>query len=196
MFSENIRYSPVNQDFVWVAEYINGSHYSEFDFSTKQENNFYNIKRNELIRFGLIGRGFKLYYEAIGGIFKLNGQMIEVAYEVDGKEYNLTGHQKFYNDIIAYKDAESVLTLNSTGTKDHITQYNFGYKVGLKFNEVNFSFKPLFKIPFNKPMYLNFRLVADEDLNGFLLIKRNGFVVDRFRAPLQKNVSGELNWSL
>lgn len=196
MFSENIKHSPVNQDFVWVAEYANGSHYSEFDFLTKKENNFYNIKRDELIRFGLIGCGFKLYYESIGGVFKLNGQMIEVIYEVDGKEYNLTGSQNFYNDIIAYKDAESVLTLNSTEAKNHITQYNFGYKINLDFDQVNFSFRALCKIPYNNQMHLNFRLVADEDLNGFLIIKKNGFVVDKFEAPLQKNIGGELNLNL
>ncbi|AEO93621.1 gp362 [Bacillus phage G] len=197
MFSGDIRFSPVNQDFIWMAEYVNGSYYSEFDFSTKKENQFYNIKRNELIRFGLVGCGLKLYYEAIGGVFKLNGQMIELIYEVDGKEYYLTGNQKYYNDIISYKDAHSFLSFDREGeVKSNINQYNFGYKVNLNYDDLEFNFKALCKIPFNKPVYLNFRLVANKDLEGFFVIKRNGHVVDKFQAPLQKNVSGELNWQL
>lgn len=197
MFSKNRKYSPVSQDFIWLAEYFDGSYYSEFDFSTKQENNFYNIQKDKLIRFGLIGCGMELYYEAIGGVFKLNGQMIEVIYEVDGKEYYLTGQQKYYNDIISYKDAESLLTLDpNKDVQTNITQFNFGYKVELEIDDIQFNLKSICKIPFNEPVHFNFRLVSNKDLNGFLIIKRNGFVTDKFHAPLQEGISGELNWIL
>ena len=49
-------FSPVeNRDFIWVAEYADGTLFPEFDFQTKEFNNFYNIKKNELLGFGLVG---------------------------------------------------------------------------------------------------------------------------------------------
>lgn len=195
MFSNVKAISPVEQDFVWYAEYSNGSHYSEFDLITKKENNFYQINQQSTIRFGLIGHNMKLYYETYGGIFKLAGQMLEFIYKVGDKEYYLTGQNQMYNDIITYKDAESSLSLRenvpSTGT---ITQFNFGYKTNLNIDGVNFHFKPICKIPRNKPIYMNFWLVADQDLDGTFIIKKNGFVVDQFEAPLTKGTGGELNW--
>lgn len=195
MFSKNRKYSPVKQDFIWLAEYADGNHYSEFDFHTKQENNFYNINRSSLIRFGLIGHGMELYYEVLGGIFKLNGQMVEIIYKVDDKEYYLTGQQKMYNDIISYKDAESIFTLNpNEAARTNITQFNFGYKVDIEIEGIKFNFKPICKIPSNEPIYINFRLVSSESLDGILIIKKNGFITKEFKAPLEKNIGGELNW--
>ena len=55
--------APTRQPFAWVAEYINGTYLSEFDYITKQENNFYDIDRNSLVRFGLVGDGVSAYFE-------------------------------------------------------------------------------------------------------------------------------------
>ncbi|EJW14000.1 hypothetical protein PAV_141p01060 (plasmid) [Paenibacillus alvei DSM 29] len=37
MMYEIPRVSPVAQDFIWVAEYIDGTYLSEFDFQTKKK---------------------------------------------------------------------------------------------------------------------------------------------------------------
>ena len=191
--------SPVPfQDFIWVAHYFDNTFLSEFDFDTKQENSFYNIDRNKLIRFGLVGCGMNLYFEVLGGVFKLAGRMIEVVYKVDNREYYLTG-QPFimYNDIITYKDAEATLNmLTGQSSNNVINQYNFGYKQNLNIDGINFNFKAICCIPYGKKVYMNFRLVADRDLNGILCIKRNGICVAEINAPLTANVGGELNWEV
>lgn len=186
--------SPVSQDFIWVADYIDGTHYSEFDFATKQENPFQGIDRKKLLRFGLLGNGVRLLFE-VSGIFKLAGQMIEVVYKTENKEYYLTGQQIIYNDIISYKDAESSINLLGGGVSNtSITQYNFGYKANLNIDDVNFHFKAICKIPHDEQPYMNFWLVANKKLNGVLQIKKNGRVIEEVHAPLDSGIGGEINW--
>lgn len=202
MFANCNGFSPVSQDFIWLGEYVDGTHLAEFDFTTKEENSFYAIQKDKLIRFGLIGHGMKLFFEA-DGIFKLCGRMVEVIYSTSEKDYYLTGNiQANYRDIITYKDAVSSGLANfnpyavgeSGVLSTTITQYTFGYKTVLDFGDVKFNFKALCKIPFDSPVYMNFRLVADKELNGKLLVRVNGLVADEFLAPLKPNVGGELNW--
>jgi hypothetical protein len=195
-FNNNM--SPVEQEYVWYSENVNGEIYSEFDFKTKKENSFYNIDKKNIVRFGLIGEGKKLYYEINSGIFKLNGKMVEIIYKTDNFEYYLTGQNDLYRDLITYKDAESIITLNKSGTsRSSIIQFNFGYKTNLEINGAKFNFKPIVSIPRNKNfVYMNIRLTCNQNLNGKLLIKRNGVIVEEIEAPLRKNVGGELNWIL
>lgn len=194
MFNNYI--SPVEQDFVWLAEYIDGTHLCEYDLITKKDNHFYDIQKSKLLRFGLIGHGIKLYFETYGGIFKVAGQMVEVLYKIGNKEYYLTGQQNMYNDIISYKHAESIINLlNVSGNaKSNITQYNFGYKTSINIEGINFSFKAICMVPFNQPAYMNFWLVADKELDGSLIIKKNGRVVEEIKAPLVNDIGGEVNW--
>lgn len=190
--------SPVNQDFVWLAEYMNGTELCEYDVLTKDENSFYSIQRENLLRFGLFGHGMKMYYEVFGGIFKIAGQMIEVIYKVGDKEYYLTGQQAMYKDIITYKNAEATINLfdGKGGMNSNITQFNFGYKTTLDIDGVQFNFKAITSIPFGNPSYMTFWLVADQELEGKLQIKKNGRVIEEIDAPLSKDVGGELNWTI
>ncbi|MGG4105136.1 hypothetical protein AAXB25_14565 [Paenibacillus lautus] len=199
MISEVPVFSPVRQDFIWVAEYMDGNHLAEYDFNTREENNFYEIMKNNLIRFGLIGHGFRMYYEVFGGFFKIGGQMIEVVYKTDDKEYFLTGQQKMYNDIIQYKDSEATFNFalaNAGEAYSEIVQHTFGYKVSLPIEDVNFNFKAQCKVPLkgNQPVYMNFRVVADKELSGILQIRKNGRVVEEIDAPLKEDIGGEFNW--
>lgn len=189
--------SPVEtQDFIWIADYSNGIFLSEFNLDSKKENSFYDIDKINLIRFGLIGCNMNLYYEVLGGVFKIAGQMLEFVYIIDGKEYYLTGQQQMYNDIIQFKNAES--NFDPSGINGSIgstiTQYNFGYKQSLNIHNINFNFKAICAVPYGKHAYMNLRLVADQDLNGVLCIKRNGVIVAQIEAPLESNIGGELNW--
>lgn len=189
--------SPVeSQDFIWMADYSDGTFLSEYDFNSKKENSFYDIYKKNLIRFGLVGCGMNLFYEVFGGTFKISGKMLEFIYKVDGKEYYLTGQQQMYNDIIQFKNAESNFDpLGRSGSiESMINQYNFGYKQKLNMHDVNFNFKAICSIPYGQPIYMNLRLVADRDLNGVFCIKKNGIIVAEIEAPLQKNMAGEINW--
>ncbi|GBF32207.1 phage protein [Desulfocucumis palustris] len=193
--------SPVEQDFIWVGEYIDGTHLSEFDFVTKEENSFYRLQQDKLLRFGLIGHHRKFFYET-DGTFNLSGSCIEAIYRASGEDYFLTGglFNTVSRDVIMYKDAEAMGLANFTqaggGVGSRITQYNFGYKAVLNIDGVTFNFKAIVKIPFNKPIYIALRLVADKELDGKFVIRRNGLVAEEFIAPLKPNVGGELNWVL
>lgn len=184
--------SPVTQDFVWFGEYADGQIISEFDFKTKQENSFYSIQREKLIRFGLVGCGMRLYYEVPGGVFVINGHTFHFNY-MDGSKYiPLSGGQKMYKDIITFKDAEA--SISTKGTSSSILQYNFGYKETIVFLGTTFNFRAICKIPFGEPAFFEFRLVANKDLNGSFVITKNNKEVLDISAPLTKEVGGELNY--
>lgn len=198
--NDKFTHSPVAQDFIWVAEYPDGTHLSEFDFNTKEENSFYKIDKKRLFRFGLIGHGQKIYFER-DGVFNIAGRRILFFYEIDGKMLPLNGDFRYnVNDIITYKDAESsglVAGFKGQGLlSNRITQYNIGYKTNIQVEGVNFHFKPIVKIPFNQPVYFNIWLVADRELNGKFIIVVNGRMRFEIDAPLKPNVGGELNWIL
>jgi hypothetical protein len=196
VFNEHNGVSPVSQDFIWLGEYYDGTHLSEFDLKTKAENSFYSIKRDKLIRFGLIGHGYKLFFEN-DGVFNLNGAGVEVVYKVGDKEYPLTGLSGAHRDVISYKDAESTVNLAGGGMSNTtINQYNFGYKAVLEMDGITFQFKALCKVPFGEPMYMNFWLVADQKLDGVLQIKKNNRIAEELNAPLRKGVGGEVNFRL
>ncbi|KLU56409.1 phage protein [Paenibacillus sp. VT-400] len=199
MFNEHSGISPVGQDFVWVGEYIDGTYLSEFDLTTKEENSFYDIDRDRLVRFGVIGHGNKFFFEN-DGVFNLGGSGIEVIYKDGEREYNLTGHAGKFHDIITYKDAESSVNFavgqGGTVADTTITQFNFGYKSLIEIDGVTFQFKATCRIPFGEPMYINFWLVADQQLNGVLLIKKNNRIATELKAPLRKGVGGEVNFGL
>jgi hypothetical protein len=192
-------YSFVEQDFIWIGEYVDGTHLSEYNIHTKEREDFYSIKRDALIRFGLIGHGMKLLYEVGGGFFKLNGQMYEFVYKVGDKEYYLTGQFKPYNDVITYKDAEAWANLTANDAANfpsRILAYNFGYKHNMTIDGVNFSLRALCSIPHGEPVHFAVRLVADQKLEGKLVIKKNGTEIAEFNAPLDKGVGGELKWAV
>lgn len=184
--------SPVGQDFIWLADYADGTHLSEYDFVTKKENSFYAIDKSKLIRFGLVGQNQRLYFD-YDGIFYLNGVAVEAAYVAD-QEYVLTGHMGKYQDIIQYKDAESVVNLMGGGVRSQVTQYNFGYKTVLSYGDVVLNFQSICHVPSRQPVYFTFRLVANQNLNGTFAIKRNNRIVQEIPAPLTKGVGGEANW--
>ncbi|MFF2889468.1 hypothetical protein [Paenibacillus sp. NPDC057967] len=197
MFGNHDIASPVKQSFVWVAEYLDGTCLSEFDYKTQEENNYYKIDRKNLLRFGLVGNGASMFFEVYGGVFKILGQMLEVSYVTDDKTYQLTGRAMMYNDIITYKDAEFLFNPTEPGSgQTAITQFNFGYKVKLNIDGVDFHLKAICQIPNNRLTRLELTLVASEELNGRLEIKRNGRSVDVIDAPLTKDVGGTISWEL
>lgn len=188
-------FSPVNhQDLIWVAKYLDGSHLAEYDFMTRKANLFASINKNNLIRFGLVGHGMRFFFEVFGGIFNVNGQVVDFVYKTKDRDYFLTGQDQMYKDIITYKDSEAVLYQNGGVQDSGILQYNVGYKTVIPFPDVTFNFKPIFHIPNSRPANFSVRLVANQNLNGDLIIRKNQKEVASFHAPIEKNVGGELQW--
>lgn len=203
IFNKGINKSPVNQSFIWVADYMDGSYLSEFDFYTKQENSFYNIKREELLRFGLIGEGLQVFFDVPNGVFNINGHEFKIQYiDETGKIYPLNGTFIMYKDIITYKNAVSDTNpfrrdmINGRTSSSDIVQYNIGYKMKTYMNGVSLSYQVIACMPFNENMYFEIKVTSEKDMNGMLVIKRNENIVDEIQAPLVKNKSGLINWSV
>ncbi|OME53965.1 hypothetical protein BSK59_15400 [Paenibacillus odorifer] len=193
--------SPVaNQSFIWVAEYADGTHLSEFDFATHKSNSFYHISREKIIKFGLLGENSQIYFDVGNGVFTINGHRIVLSYESsDGVEYPITGRTIIYNDIITYKDTVadiSPFAIGSGAFSESINQFNVGYKKQMEFDDVNIGFQCVVGIPLNAPVYLQFKITSDSDLNGKLIIRRNGQIVDIIDAPLLGGHALQGNWNV
>lgn len=201
MFTKTNGYSPVAQDFIWLGEYIDGTHLAEFDFVTKEENSFYSLNKDKLFLFGLVGGGLRMFYDP-DGRFNIAGRVVDFVYATPEKEYYLTSALYTTNrDPITYKDATAKLSSfndpniqSGLASNSTITQYTFGYKSNVEIDGVKFNFKALCKVPFNEPIYMNLRLVSDTELDGKFQIRVGGVVVSEFQSPLKTNVGGELNW--
>ncbi|GAA0376611.1 hypothetical protein [Bacillus horti] len=195
--------SPVPQQMLWVAEYSNGTYLSEFDLQTQKPNQFNAIRRQDVIRFGLVGIDVPVYYEVFGGFFNIAGRGIQAKYVTqDGKEYFLIGHNKPYNNIIQFKRGESELNLLQPKhdsviwgkNAGEVVEHSFGYKANISVEDVNFEFEALCRIPYQQPVLMTFKLTADKDLNGALVILRNSTEVASIDAPLEVGIQGETSW--
>jgi len=182
-------------EFMYVAEYINGSIEVEYDIKIGKYNNFAKIPRNKLLRLGVVGHGHKMYYDIPTGIFHYADRSVEFFYREGNTVYNLTNQMLLYNDAIYFQEAYSDFNAISKKVSNSVIYaYDFGYKASFNCKGVNFNFKPIINIPCDQPLNMKIRLVADKDLNGQLLIKVNGFKDYVFDAPLEANVAGELTW--
>lgn len=192
--------SPINdQDFIWIASYMDGTSLSEFSSDSKIENSFYNINKEKLIRFGLIGHGMNLYFEVYGGEFKLAGRLIEFSYK-DKKtniEYPLTGHvMNPYNDIKQFKNASSSMNkLSNKNAAAQIDQYNFGYCKSLHVKNVYFNIKAICSIPYGNNVYITLDISSDQEFeDGLIISKTNGVQIDEIDAPMKANKTYQIKW--
>jgi len=189
--------SPIDgQDFIWLAEYVDGTCLTEFDLQDYHENSFYRIEREKMLRFGLIGHDIKLFYEVFGGYFNLAGTFIELELVDEcGEIYPITGKNEFYRDIITYKDAETSMDIGSGMlSKPLITKYNFGFKHCLECKGFHINSRVIFTIPFRDLSYFNFRLVSSKNFKGNFIIKYNGQIKESIPFEFTKNVGQEFNW--
>lgn len=201
MFRKKIK-SPVKQEIIWLAEYADGTYLTEFDLNTQKPNKLDMIRKTDIIRFGLVGIDVPVYYEVYGGYFNVAGRGIQVRYEEDGKEYYLIGQNKPYNNFLSIKRGESVLNFGDL-TRDvvawgknagQIIEHTFGYRENLEVNGVKFIFEALCTIPYQKPVFMTFKLIADKDMDGKLVIMRNGKDFTSIEAPLKVGELGETSW--
>ncbi|WJZ23510.1 hypothetical protein LIS04_82 [Listeria phage LIS04] len=194
VFSRVNGQSPVSQDFIWLGEYLDGTHLSEFSLDNGIENSFYSIDKSKLIRFGLIGQGLKMYFD-MDGIFLIAGKAFEFEYHVGNSIYPLTGVSGQSRDIISYKDAEALFDSRGGAlVSNSINQYNFGYKSEVTGpHGVNFNFKAICKVPYGSPVHISLRLVADKSLDGYLVVKKNNVITDKIKAPITAGVGGTVD---
>jgi hypothetical protein len=178
------------RDFVWVAEYLNGSWLSEFDGF--KWNDFYSIDRSKLLNFGFIGHQNRLFFRS-NGQFVLNGIPVDFHYVTNNTTYYLTSRNMYYNDIIQYKDAAANINFSSSGwANSSILRYNFGYKIPLCINGVNMEMRILCIIPRDSSVYFSVRLVSSINMDGELVVVMGGQNVFSNKIPLIKNISNEI----
>jgi len=203
MDNKLLLHSPVtDQDFIWIASYMDGTYLSEISYDTKITNPFDSVNRNSLIRFGLVGQGMNLYFEVYGGEYKLAGRVVEILYKdkKTNKEYNLTGHGLLpYNNIHQHKNGEtSFNSLDNSGYGSGvITQYNFGYTKNLLIDDVNFTLKTTCCIPYGRLIYINIELTADRDFeDGLIVFRKNGIENIELDAPLESGQTCSGDWTV
>lgn len=196
-FTKEKAMSPNWQDFIWVAEYTDATYLSEFNFNNTEENSFYAIKKDQLLKFGLIGHGMPFSFSCVDGTFRLIDLDIQVFYKEDNKVYEFMGQNNYYNDIITFKDAYASFSLGREGDmKSTIFKYSFGYKTTFQFEDVKFSFKAICEVPMEDRVKMNFWLVSDKEMNGEFYIRRNNKVHGKLDAPLTSNMGGFLSWTV
>lgn len=193
--------SPVeSQKLIWIAEYYDGTHLAEYDLVNRKTNEFYDIDRNKLIRFGFIGSGSQAYFDVANGIFDLNRNRIMVSYIADEIEYPLTGRAIIYNDIIQFKDAIADVkpAKHKAGGRmsSTITTHAIGYKKEMDLAGVNIHFQNVLHLPLDEQTFMQIRISADKDLDGRLVFRVNGLIANEIYAPLKANSAGIVNWEL
>lgn len=180
----------------WNADYYNGKNYSEYDLETHKKNDFYLIQRNQVARFGLFGQNMKLYFEMSDGSFNLNGKRVEVQYEDEnGKIYHLTTNFE-RKDLITYKEAYAEYSNVQGAQRSHLKSINFGYKTTYRKDDLRIFFQPVVSLPFSESAFMEVKLTSNKKLNGQLIFKTRGVEMERFYAPLEANLSGQINWTI
>lgn len=185
----------INIPYNWLADYYDGTSLSEYDLANHTPNDFYSIKQNETIRFGLFGQSMKFFFEISDGSFMLNGKRLDIGYEVDGKLYMLTNN---YNkkDFITYKEAFADFNEKQGDQKTQIQSINFGYKTNYENDGFNVNFQPVVSLPLGASAFIEIKLTTDISVNGDLVFFTRGRESERFHAPLEKGVSGQINWTI
>lgn len=195
-FNNTVKWQPVDIPFNWMAEYYDGSYVTEYDLSNLSRNSFYTICKEKLSRFGLFGADLNFYFECYGGTFNLNGHRLDIEYHEGDDIYYLTGHSKMCQDIITYKEAACDIDTSSQDSETTLLSINFGYKQQIIENKKEFSFQPIVCLPSGENAFLQVKLTCNEDINGKLVFKRGGRILDTIDAPLQKGYSGQINWTM
>lgn len=187
------------KDFIWVAEYTNGLLFPEYILENNviKQNSFFDIDKQNLLRFGYIGHGMNFYFDTFNGTIKINENEYTIKYiDENDVEYNFCNQLNvFYNQIIQFKNAASTFNPASGGSnQERIEGYNLGYKENLIINGKEFSFKAIIRIPFNQPVKIEYRIVCKEQLKGNLVIMKNQFQKFDYPADLNVDEAYELSW--
>jgi hypothetical protein len=186
---------PINIGFNWVADYFDGTFLSEYSLESYRPNSFYLINQRNAIRFGLFGQNMKFFFENSDGSFMLNGRRLDIGYEVDGKLYMLTNNFN-KKDFITYKEASANFNRQAGTQRTQIQSFNFGYKTTYEKDNFKINFQSVVSIPIGKSIFIEVKMTSDSPTNGDLIFFTRGKETERFRAPLEKGVSGQISWTV
>lgn len=107
--------SPVRkQRFIWYCLYDDGSMFTEFN-DDGSENNYDDIKQDELVEFGILGNGGRIYFNTADGIVHLDRERTLKVYLIteDNIRINLTENSDIdYHSIVQYKKADMFFSMN------------------------------------------------------------------------------------
>ena len=188
------------KDFIWVAEYLNGSLQLEYSSENGviQQNSFFDIDKPNLLRFGYVGHGMNLYFETINGIMKINGNDYRFRYvDENNVEYDFCNQNNvIYNEIIQFKHSASTFNPAYGSAQERIEAYNIGFKGNYVINGKEFYFKSIIKIPFNKPVTIEYRIVSKEEIKGTIYIIKNDFQKFDYPANLNVDEALDLSWAV
>lgn len=199
IFKDGKDYEAYYFPFNWGAEYLNGEFLTEFDFNTNEKNDFYSIQQHKLNRFGLFGCGLKLFYN-LDGSFNINGQTIELEYHLDGQVYNLTSSSA-RKDCITYKKKSIDFHPDINQQYEELISIDFGYKTLLNYDGTQFYFQPIVSIPMpteteDGKIKIEIKMTSNYDLNGQLVVRSKGRIVNKVDCPLVRNHKTTIDWTV
>lgn len=195
IFNNMINANAIDIPFNWCAEYVDGKFYTEYDLKTHKKNDFYLIQQNKVLRFGLFGQNMKFYFE-YDGVFNLQGRRVEIEYHTeDGDVFHLTNNHS-RKDLITYKQAYTDWSSKQGIQRSNIASINFGYKTKLVKDDTEIFFQPIVSLPMNQSVFIEVKLTSNKDLKGHLVFKVRGQVVEKYEAPLEAFVAGQINWTV
>ncbi len=191
MFKSHLK----DREFVWLAEYADGLSLLESD----KVNCFYDIEKQKLIRYGLIGHGYHFYFNTVGGTFNLRNSDYKFILEDEfANKYEINNSNIIYNDIIQYKSACTDFNMMNKNAplKSFIYMHSLGYKKQVSLTNTKFSAKNLLHVPLDKkPIYFEIMLVCyDRDINGKVYIIKNDQAVDSVEVKINKGRAGKFEW--
>ncbi|MEQ6356560.1 hypothetical protein ABNX05_18210 [Lysinibacillus sp. M3] len=195
LFQNSGNLKAIELPFNWNADYTDGTYLSEYDLQTQKKNDFYKIKRENVVRFGVFGQNMKFFFE-IDGSFNLAGKRYEIEYHLENGEVLPLTRNFFKKDLITYKQAFTDLNGIEGVQRSDVASINFGYKTNFVKDELNMFFQPIVVLPVGQAPFIEVKITTSTDLNGHLVFKNRGVEVERFEAPLKAHNSGQINWNI
>jgi len=192
--------SPIkNQMFIWKAVYESGDFLTEFE-NNKKENNFDDINKDILTRFGLIGCTLDFSYSIDTGVFDLLNNKYAFKIEYDDTSIDLTGAKDHkYNDIITYKKFLCDISIGGKKQAHYhpIPEFYFGYKTIIKNEDITIYYQNLFAIIIGKTIKFCLKLTPSRDVtNGKLVFISQQDGITKFPLNLTKNESSNLEYQM
>ncbi|MGG2085333.1 hypothetical protein [Lysinibacillus pakistanensis] len=193
MFEQSLDFKAIDIPYNWNVDYLNGTNLSEYDEKTGVKNDFLEINRDNIARFGLFGCGNKFFYEDSDGSFNLKGKRVEIFYEVTGRKYRLGFNKK---DPITYKRAYADYNNMQGPQRSNIDSIHFGYKTTFEDEDTKFFYQSVVALPTYANIFIEIKLSANKNLSGELVFKVRGKEIERYKAPLNAGVAGQINWTV
>lgn len=189
-------------DFSWVAEYNSGNLLMEYNPNLNPKTtSFYDINKQNLLRFGYVGSGLKAHFNTYDGVYNINNSKYSIYLKHENKMYNITEMLGVrYNDIIQFKRRKAFFDpLNGEVSggmdKNNIESYNVGWKTKLNIGIISFSVTTYYQINRKGLPILYIKLVPSESFdNAEITIVKDNVLEYSYPCSMTKDVGGELNW--